>query len=240
MKLDSESYIYIFATIIIIAIITCITVFTINHEKEKEMKAEELIYERVISENTISACNEYKKKYSNGIFFKEVEIIEENIRKDIEEKKIIEELKWSTDSKAWSEAQEINTAWSYKKYIDLYPHGHYVKKADRLLIDAEVDNIMKGHYGDMPSMEKASNTGGINSNISVTNNTSHTLTVRYSGNDSKKLIVSPNGTSNLTLKNGTYRIAASVDASNVRNFAGTESLLGGNYNVTYYIHTSIY
>lgn len=38
--------------------------------------------------------------------------------------------------------------------------------------------------------------------------------------------------------NGSYRIAASVSASNVSRYAGTESLNGGSYEVEYYISTT--
>ena len=42
------------------------------------------------------------------------------------------------------------------------------------------------------------------------------------------------------LKNGKYRVAASVSASNVSNYAGNENLQGGNYSVDYYISTYRY
>ncbi len=37
------------------------------------------------------------------------------------------------------------------------------------------------------------------------------------------------------LTNGSYRIAASVDAPNVSNYAGFEKLSGGDYEAEYYI-----
>lgn len=74
--------------------------------------------------------------------------------------------------------------------------------------------------------------------ISVYNNTSYTLTIRYSGIESKKLVLAPKARKSIKLKNGTYRVAASVNASNVGNYAGKENLVGGDYSSEYYIKTS--
>lgn len=41
------------------------------------------------------------------------------------------------------------------------------------------------------------------------------------------------------LLRGDYRVAASVDASNVSNYAGKETSDGGNYEVEYYIRSSL-
>lgn len=61
----------------------------------------------------------------------------------------------------------------------------------------------------------------------------------YSGNESKRLVLSPKGTGSVKLKNGDYRIVASVDASNVRKYAGVETIKGGTYEVEYYISTTV-
>ena len=87
-------------------------------------------------------------------------------------------------------------------------------------------------------MDKTSYGSGPTSYISVTNSTSYTLTLLYSGPDSKRLVISPRASASVTLKNGHYRVAASVSASNVRNYAGSENLSGGSYSVDYYISQS--
>lgn len=65
------------------------------------------------------------------------------------------------------------------------------------------------------------------------NSTSYTLTLMYSGNESKRLVLSPNSTGSVRLKNGSCRIAASVSSSNVSNYVGTEFLNGGSYIYIY-------
>ena len=72
------------------------------------------------------------------------------------------------------------------------------------------------------------------------NGTSYTLTILYSGPDSKRLVINAGGTKSVRLKNGQYRVAASVSAANVSNYAGSENLNGGSYNVDYYISTYRY
>jgi len=151
----------------------------------------------------------------------------------------IEERKWKTDLEAWKRAQEINTSVSYKKYIEKYPNGIGLKQAQKLVIDKEVDDIFGGDYGVLPTMDKTSRGQGKTSNITVYNNTSYTLTLRYSGNERKKIEILSQSRENILLKNGKYRIAASVNAA-VRSFAGTETLTGGSYNVEYYITTTRY
>ena len=58
--------------------------------------------------------------------------------------------------------------------------------------------------------------------------------------DSKRLVINAGGTKSVRLKNGQYRVAASVSAANVSNYAGSENLNGGSYNVDYYISTYRY
>ena len=149
----------------------------------------------------------------------------------------IENKSWNTEAKAWSTAKKENTISAYQKYKNLYPKGSHIAQAEKKLIDLEVANVFAGSHGSLPSMDKTSWGSGPTAYISVTNRTSYTLTLRYSGPDSKKLVISPGGTSSVTLKNGRYRVAASVNASNVSNYAGIEDLSGGSYSVEYYIST---
>ena len=89
-------------------------------------------------------------------------------------------------------------------------------------------------------MDQTGYGGGSTSSISIYNRTSYNLTLLYSGPDSKRIVISPNQTGYITLRNGSYKIAASVSASNVRNYAGSENLRGGSYSAEYYIVTSRY
>ena len=72
------------------------------------------------------------------------------------------------------------------------------------------------------------------------NDTQYTLTLLYSGTESKRIVISSYDSQGVQLKSGSYRIVASVDARRVRNFAGKEDLTGGIYSVNYYISTSRY
>ena len=150
----------------------------------------------------------------------------------------IENLAWNTEPKAWKQATSENSLSAYKKYKSLYPNGAHIGTCEKRIIDMEVAIIYAGDHGTLPEMDRTGYGGGSTSSITVTNSTSYVLTLLYSGADSKRLVLSPGKTSTIRLKNGSYRVAASVSASNVRNYAGSEQLQGGNYSVDYYISTS--
>lgn len=152
----------------------------------------------------------------------------------------IENQAWGTESKAWRQATSENSISAYEKYKSLYPNGAHIGICEKKLIDLEVSRIYAGEYGALPAMDRTGYGGGSTSHITVTNSTSYTLTILYSGSDSKKLVIGAGKTKSVRLKNGQYRVAASVSASNVSNYAGTENLLGGDYSVDYYIRTYRY
>jgi hypothetical protein len=195
--------------------------------KETMKKIETAKWNEARKKNTITEYKKYLESYPHGIYA--TEAIEK-----------IETAKWNTEPKAWSEARNRNTATAYKKYLDLYPYGANAQRAKKLIIDREVDAIFGSSYGKLPAMEKRSYGYGNYSTIHIYNNTSYTLTIRYSGTDSKQVSILPRQRQTVSLQNGSYRIAASVDAANVKNFAGTETLSGGIYDIQYYITTSIY
>jgi outer membrane protein assembly factor BamD (BamD/ComL family) len=175
--------------------------------------------------NTISSYKSYLSKYPYGEF-----------RISAEEK--IKEIKIQEEEKAWRNA---NTISDYKKYLKDYPYGKYVNDVEKRIIDLEVDNVFKGSYGFLPPMQKSYSSSNRNTSfndIYVKNDTEYTLTIRYSGTMSKKVVIPPRGSQKFILSNGSYRIAASVNASNVTPFAGQESLNGGEYSSTFYIQTS--
>ena len=149
----------------------------------------------------------------------------------------IDNQEWNTESKAWAKASALGTLSGYYKYINMYPNGSHSSVANKKIIDMEVDNVMAGEHGELPSMDQTAYGYGPTSSISVYNNTSYTLTLSYSGPDSKRISISPHNRRSITLKNGSYRCVASVDGGGVSNHAGTESLNGGSYEVEYYIST---
>lgn len=149
----------------------------------------------------------------------------------------IDNREWNTESKAWAKASALGTLAGYYKYANMYPYGAHSSQANKKIIDLEVDKVMAGEHGELPALDQTGYGYGPTSTISVYNNTSYTLTLYYSGADSKRISISPHGRRSVTLKNGSYRCVASVDGGGVSNHAGTENLTGGSYEVEYYIST---
>ena len=145
---------------------------------------------------------------------------------------------WGTEDQAWKTAQKQNTLIAFNRYLELYPKGAHAKVADKKVIDLSVTNIFAGDHGSLPGMDRTSYSSSGNNTITVSNDTQYTLTLLYSGPDSKRLVLSPRTSGKVRSPNGTYRVAASVAAANVRSYAGTETLAGGGYDVSYYISTS--
>ncbi|HIJ70581.1 MAG TPA: hypothetical protein HPP87_04360 [Planctomycetes bacterium] len=113
------------------------------------------------------------------------------------------------------------------------------KSAEAKLVDKEVAEIMKGQYGKLPPMKKISSGGRRRySAINIHNDTRYNLTIRYSGPDSCKVTFAPQEKGCLKALNGDYKVAASVDAAHVRDYAGTAKLEGSNFEVTYYISST--
>lgn len=194
------------------------------------------IYQKELDKSlhNINQLRSYVEKYNSSIFDQKYKVEYINIAC-----KNIKLLEWSTDEDAWNTTITNGDLFSYRKYSQLYPYGKYINKANKRIIDLEVDKIFGSSYGELPKMNKEySNQNKSCSTITVENSTSYTLTLLYSGIESKRLIIKPLSTQSITLPNGYYRIAASVNSSNIRAFAGNENLVGGNYSTSYYIEAS--
>ena len=88
----------------------------------------------------------------------------------------------------------------------------------------------------MPAMNKIGYRSGHFSTVTVTNQTSYEMILLYSGDtESERLVISRGDTKSVKLPNGSYRISAKVNASNVIPYVGNEDLTGGNYSARYYI-----
>ncbi|MBK7438370.1 MAG: hypothetical protein IPI77_16610 [Saprospiraceae bacterium] len=143
------------------------------------------------------------------------------------------------ESNSWDIAKRKNIIEEYKAYLLNFPAGLHSDEANKRIVDLEVDNIFKNDHGILPAMERISSgySSSAISEIEIFNNTDYTLTVRYSGLESKKIEIKSKNREKLILKNGQYRITASVSAFNVSNYAGEEKLEGGEYGSEYYIIT---
>lgn len=142
---------------------------------------------------------------------------------------------WGTERSAWKYVSELNTIEGYEEYEKNYPNGRHYAEAEKRAVSMRVDNVFTGQHESLPSMTRTSYGTGAKSHVSVTNSTEYTLTIYYSGIDGKRMIIPPHKSQSLDLANGTYRIAASVNTTHVRSYAGTETLRGGNYDINYYI-----
>lgn len=178
------------------------------------------LYNVANAENTVEAWEKYRAS------------VPENYLSDSDNK--MWDAAFKDEETAWQYAESKKETYLYEAYLNQFPDGKHHALADKRLIDLQVSDIFAGEHGSLPAMAKTGG-GGSTSRIHIKNNTSYTLTVLYSGNDSKRLVLSPQQSSNVSLPNGTYKIAASVNASNVRSFAGSENLTGGSYDVEYYI-----
>lgn len=138
------------------------------------------------------------------------------------------------EEQLYAEATRLNNARTWKNFIKMYPEHSNRHQIEDNIIKLEVDEIFKGSYGEIPPSIQKGVKNYVSSAITITNNTSYTLTLRYSGPENRKLIISPGATDNLQLKSGEYRVTASVNAARVSNYAGWESL-NGNYSSSYYI-----
>lgn len=199
------------------------------YKKQAEARAAELVdslYYVSDRKNSYTGWEEYQ----NAVSFDDY--------RDSDERKDAVDTRWNTESNAWKTAQSLNSIAGYERYLSLFPNGKHRSLADKKVIDMTVASTFAGEHGSLPEMDQVGYGGGSTSYVSVTNSTSYTLTLMYSGNESKRLVLSPNSTGSVRLKNGSYRIAASVSASNVGNYAGIESLNGGSYEVEYYISTT--
>ncbi|SFN61388.1 hypothetical protein SAMN04487989_10226 [Bizionia echini] len=151
----------------------------------------------------------------------------------------ISELKEKEKQEAYASAIESESSNQWKKFLEDYPDHPKKNDIEKIIIALEVTEIFDGEYGEIPASELLGSRNNSQSVMDIKNDTKYTLTLRYSGPDIKKISIPPNQTKTIHLKSGVYKVAASVSASNVRNFAGTESLYG-EYSSSYYISTLTY
>lgn len=122
-----------------------------------------------------------------------------------------------------------------KQFIRENPNHENIDDLEKRIINLEVDNIFKDeNTGQMPTSERIGRNNSSISSVSISNDTSCELIIRYSGVDSKMISIPANQTRSLSIQSGSYRITASACGY---NYAGSESL-NGDYSSKYYISTS--
>ena len=195
-------------------------------DRIKEIEVIEPAWNRAVRANTPSAYQDFLNQYSTSSYSSRAREKLSNL-----------------ETEYWRQASSQRTISSYQKYLDNFPNGGHVAEAEKAVIDKEVDDIFKGDHGLLPPMSKTGvgYTHATTNDIEIYNNTGYTLTVRYSGTiASKKIVLKPKQKQTFTLQNGNYRVAASVNAANVTNYAGEEKLEGGSYTSEFYIKTETY
>ncbi len=121
----------------------------------------------------------------------------------------------------------------YKHFLAQHPNHSEKKWIEKRIIDLEVQKIAGAEHGKMPAMQPV-RLGGSAAEIEITNNTGYILTVRYSGPDSRKVVIPKEGKRTLSLMPGKYQVAASVDSATVTNYYGEATLQAAKYNESFY------
>jgi hypothetical protein len=137
----------------------------------------------------------------------------------------------------WNWVREQDSIEHYQRFAARNPLHPERKWIEKRIIDLEVAQIASGEHGELPRAQPLSS-GGATVELEVENRTSYELTVRYSGPESKKLVIPPGATRTVSLPPGDYKVAASVTAANVRNYYGSDAMRGGRYSSSFYIQSS--
>lgn len=134
--------------------------------------------------------------------------------------------------------QEQGTPSAYKRYLELNPRTKDRAAIEKRIIDIEVADIMSRNPGSLPKSQPTRlDARSTRAKIEIENQTQYELTIRYSGTESKKIVIPQGESTSVEIRTGAYTVTASVPAGNVRDYAGFETLLGGNYDSRFFIST---
>ena len=180
---------------------------------------EDEIWQKATKENEFYGLQQYINVYPGGKYKGKAKRQIENLYKD------------------WSWVQQQNTIKHYEGFIKRFPNHDKVEWVKKRVIDLEVAQIASSKHGKIPVSQVLS-LGGSTVEIKVNNGTGYVLIVRYSGSQSKKIVIPKGGSHSLKLTPGGYRIGASVKAPNVTNYYGKQDMSGGTYSSSFYIQRS--
>lgn len=135
----------------------------------------------------------------------------------------------------YEEVIQSNNIQEIKDFINNNSSHPKIEKLKKHLIDIEVDEIINDEKtGKMPESQKMNFETSDVSEINIENSTGCELTVRYSGVDSRMIVINDRNSNSISLNSGYYKVAASACGL---NYAGTESL-NGIYSSKFYISRS--
>lgn len=189
-----------------------------NEAKERITKIADAQWEHVSSSRSEAEIREFLSRYPETT---KVGAAEARIQQ------LYDDLDW---------VREQDSLDHYRRFATRFPDHPEIEWIKKRIIDLEVREIAAGEYAEMPRAEPLS-LGGSSAYMEVENQTGYELTVRFSGPDSEKLIIPIGATRSITLPPGTYAVAASVTAANVRNYYGADTLRGGRYTYKFYIES---
>ncbi len=126
----------------------------------------------------------------------------------------------------------------YQRFVASHPKHKDTPSMQKRIIDLEVAAIAAGDHGALPKAEATGQSRGARTIIALKNDTGYELTVRFSGTESTKVVLAQRTAQSVDLPNGTFKVAASVDASHVANYYGTDVYKGGVYDLSFYISSS--
>lgn len=131
-----------------------------------------------------------------------------------------------------------NSIAAYQRHLQLYPTSPYRAAVEKRIIDLEVADILASNPGVLPpaTLLGPARASGSLAELNIKNRTGYELTVRYSGVDSRRIVLPVNGSQTLHLRPGTYTVAASVSGA-VRSYAGTDSLQSAQYDSVFYVRS---
>jgi len=135
---------------------------------------------------------------------------------------------------AW--VKEQDSIPHYQRFLARLPGHQQQAWMEKRIIDLEVDAIAAGEHGELPKAQAVGGDAGTGpASVEIENGTSYELTVRYSGNESHKVVIPAGRTDSFKLPAGPYRVAASVNAARVSNYYGKDDFSGGRYQIRFYI-----
>ncbi len=164
-------------------------------------------------------------------------IVEENTSAQIEESKpVLVEIPVEIEL-TYEEVILSQNIQDIKNFINKNPSHPDIDNLKKHLIDVEVDKIMRDeNTGQLPQSDRINSEYSDVSTVSIKNTTGCDLEVRYSGQDSKMILIHNEEVKTISLTSGQYKIVASACGL---NYAGRENL-NGSYSNTFYISRTRY
>lgn len=150
----------------------------------------------------------------------------------------MKEREWGSEDTAWKAASDTDSSQAYERYLAIYPNGAHAAEATVRLVSAKVNETLANAHNDLPQVKQTrTDEMSPTSTVIVENNTGYPLTVYCSGTDNRTVIIPPDKKAAITIKNGQYKLAASVPPPHIRPFAGQTSFSGGDYEIGFWVVT---